>query len=500
MSTDSEEVHSRRTSGAVILALIVLAGILFGAWPSYRQTAMSGAAALMRPLAQRLHFQETALARFNTGPASRETLSTQSALACAARSMEFRFERLSIDPDLLREWTAEWKLTPAQKPVLLSMLLRELPEPAAIRNSALQKKMAETVLTMAIEGDHADPENGFYWLSEGLVLFHIGQSAPAIAALQQAQNCPRMDAGLKELNRSENALWHLDRKTWTLFAMPPRTWGLELQRPLQVLSHSLAQEERAALKKYNMERAIELTLMHLNLAARVAEIAWTPLDVATGHAMVVHALEPFWIVKAREPSLPQLQQNFLDLLEDQGDKLSASKSRGYWEAVAKREKACAAMQPTWRIIQQIASWKASVVLGCLMLQTISLLLTWVTIVMAAGVTSPKDIYVGSVFSPIEPVGAFPTLAFMVAPFLWGVSNWPAGGAYFMAGLAGSWLLWFLLLRLSSFPTTLAGWKEAVANVLVMNLMATVSTAVLLAAILEYRTRHLEIVLQRGWSL
>ena len=28
-----------------------------------------------------------------------------------------------------------------------------------------------------------------------------------------------------------------------------------------------------------------------------------------------------------------------------------------------------------------------------------------------------------------------------------------------AGLLGSWLLWFVLLRLHSFPTTLAGWKD-----------------------------------------
>lgn len=494
MSIDREDSSNGRPTGAVILALILMMAILAGAWPAYRQVTLAGVAALMRPLIQRLHGSEKA------GPGDRPARAAQSGLACTARSMEFRLQHLSFDSANLRDWVAEWKLTPPQNPVLLGMLLREMPETPGAKDSPAQKKLVNGLLELAVQGRQADAENGFYWLAEGLALYHIGQETAAIQAFKQIERCARVDAALHELNQSETALWRLERKPWTLFSSTPRIWGLELHRPLYLLSRALAQEERTALKKYNMERAVELGLLQLQLAARIAEMGWTPADVATARAMARRALEPFWVLKAGEPSFVQLQQNFLDLLEDQGDKATAARSHDCLEQIVRRERIYTAMQPTWRVIQQIATWKGSVVLGCLLLEAISVLLTWGTIAVATGGSRSTGIYVGLAPADDPAGGRAASLAFAIAPLFWTVSNWPAGGMYYLLSLLGSWLLWFILLHLRLPPPTIRGWKTAVANVLVMILTATAATTLLLAVVLEYRTRHLEAVLQGGWTL
>lgn len=477
-------------SGRWILVPLLLALALPLAWPAYRSCLLAAARLLAHGAAR-------------NGPGSkpsREDGPSAGGLAVAARSMEFRIQQYRIDPGLLRAWREEWKCGPAEKLLLTRLLLRQLPESAARESSPLQRRdLLQAILELTAEGRATQPEMGFYWLAEALALFYSGQEAPALAALRQAGRCPRLDAGLKDLNQAETALWQSDRKPWMILPPTPRAWGLRLERPLHTFSRSLALQQRALLQKYNIERAVDLGVIHLGLALQIAEMAWTPADLAIARSIATRAVEPFWTTKGVEPTPVQLEKNFVRSLEDQGDRLSASKVRHWFAMLAEQEAARTRSLPQWRDVQRLAGWNASTVLAGFLLQIASLTLVVGTVFFFSR-QSPHEF-------AAEKNGAHPSgscrkglaaLAFCAGPILATITGQSPGGTFFIVSLLGGWGSWWLVMTLRAPRLSLAAIRGSLAHSLLILTVAFVLTTTAMALVVQQREDRLRAIAERGW--
>ena len=502
-SRDAADGRKDQNGWFPIVVLVAIGAILLTAWPAYRSATRVGLMALIRPLLHNGGWLE----KGRVTPASidhpKVDSPAQGMLARYARSMEFRVQRFRMAPSLLHEWNAEWKPDAPQKIVMLSLLLRQLPGAAAQKDSAAQKNLADCILELMSEGRQTNPDNAFFQIAESLVRFYSEQEMATLDALKQDGPCARADAALRELNQSETELWSAEKKPWTLFAVTPRIWGIEFKRSLHVFSRMMASREKAALKKYNLERAVELSLLQLELAARIADASWTASDAATARAIANRAMEPFWTQKDVNPTASELEEHFASFLDDQGDKTLAGKFRFCMEQIVAREQSVSGVLPHWRRVQQLTSWNAPGLLGCLLLQTASLLLTWSTLALSTRSPAPPSLTShlpvphrrGSPFT-----SHFAMLAFSIAPLVWMISNWPAGGSYMMASLVGSWVLWWGILRTNHSPANPAPWRTSLAAVTVMMLTTTLLVTSALSLILEYHARHLNAMLQHGWLI
>ena len=478
--------------GFPIVCLVAVAGLFMFAWPAWQNTARTGVMALLRSLSHRGGW--IGLERFAFVPTDHpKTASSQGdRLARHARSMEFRIQHLGWDPALLRAWNSEWKLDASQKKVMLPMLLRQLPGAAAQKNPIARNNLADCIFELTAEGRRATPKNGFFRIAESLALFYLGQEKAAILALKQIERDVRMDAGLRELNDSEAVLWSSEKKPWTLFDVTPRNWGLDLHRPLYAFSRALASQEKNALQRYSFQQATELGMIHLDLAARVADAAWTASDVAVARAVANRAMEPFWVPINTIPTPRQVEEHFINFLEEQGDAMLMAGFRSCMERIAGRERAVSKGLPVWRRVQQLASWNAPGLLACLSLQTTSMLLVWLVLPRLSKIrVRPEN---NAVLIKIVPS----LLAFALVPAAWALGNWPSGGTHLVLTLGGGWLLWSLALQMSHSSPDPIPWRISLTAATIMMLTATLLTMTALSLILEFRERNLAVMLQNGW--
>lgn len=474
-----------RPAGIWIGALLAAAVVSAVLWPPFRSTALTGVHALVR-------------AAWRPAAETPPTRSPIEKLATQSRSMEFRVREFPVDPDLVRAWCDEWRCDATQKQILLMMLLRQLPQAASSEGPAAQRQsQIQAILNLSAEGRQAQPDNAFFRIADALAFFYSnsGQDpvpSSAQLALKDAMQTPRIGAGLRELNASEHALWGSERRPWTLLPVGHRNWGLGLEQALHMMSRGLSWKERELLQKYNIERAVELTLLHLGLAARLAEAGWTPADQAIARAMALRAMDPYSARNGFEPTPAQVESNFLGFLDDQGDRLSLSKANAWLAAISAQDTVMERRMILGRRAQALSAWNASAVLASLLLQTASLALGWVVIAWSVRRASAP---------PPSEAGArrnVAGLAFAIAPLFWAVTGWPAGAKHLLAGLALGWALWWGLMKLGHERVSLAAARSSLAHTLLSFSVATLLVTAAAAAALQFRQEQFQWMVNQGW--
>lgn len=453
-------------------------------WPAFRDALAAGASAAAAPVLRRAGVPPL------PGPRAPSRLvgarAPSDRLATLARRMEFRVRRYRVTPVLVQAWMVEWGCGPEEKLQLLRLLLGQLPEAAAKETPAPQRQdLLQCVLNLSAELRRADPGNGFPWLAESLALLHSGQEAPAMLALGEALRAGRADAGLRAVNASELAVWVQRLDPWILFPPMPRRWGLEAERPLHNLGRSLSLQQRTFLKKYNLERANELALTQLRVAALVAECGWTPGDLATARAAANRAMLPLWPERQAPPSDERLEQNFLSSLEDQGDRLGLAKARTWLGELGRRERSLRANLPAWRRMQQLSAWTAPSVLACMTVQAALTLGGW--FFLAAAPRTNRE--------PARARWAVGALAFAPAPIAWSVLGWPPGPSHLALGLLGSAALWAWWASVT--PGGFGAVRPKLAAAALGNLAALFSLAFLVACALQHQRAVLAPLLANG---
>lgn len=466
--------------------LALLGAGVAAAWPAFRDSLGAGGAAAVAPFLRCVGSTGVpgprATARLVGFPAPSDRIAT------LARRMEFRVHRYRVTPVLMQAWLVEWGCSPAEKLQFLRLLLGQLPEAAAKETPATQRQdLLQCVLNLSAELRRADPGNGFPWLAESLALLHSGQEAPAMLALGEALRSSRAEAGLRALNASELALWAQRQEPWALFPPMPRRWGLEAERPLQNLGRSLSLQQRTFLKKYNLERANELALLQLRLAAFLAECGWTPGDLAAARAAANRAMLPLWPAGHGAPSDDVLEKQFLASLEDQGDRLGLAKARAWLGELGRRERALRENLPAWRRMQRLAAWTAPGVLACLVAQSILTLAGW--FLLAASVRPGGE--------PPRARWAVGALAFAPAPIAWSVLGWPPGASFLLLGLLGSVVLWAWWASVT--PGGFGAARPKLAAAALANLAALFTLAFLAACALQHERSVLPDLLANGLS-
>ncbi len=482
-------------SGTECLAIVLLflLAIMMAAWPTCCISARAGFAALTRPFL-RINDPTSKPVPSNL---SKGVKSPADRAARLARSMEFRIQQYSIHPAMIKTWGTEWNLQPVDNLLLLRPLLNQLPgfspreTPVAQQNDLIQ-----TIFQTSADIRTIQPNNPIPSLAESLALFYTGQDLPSLNALRQSQIAGRISLGLPELNRSEYEVWRLEAHPYALFPLTPRTWDLGMEKTLHLYSRGLAVQERALLQKYNIERALDMAFLHLGLAGQIRDMGWGPADFAIARNITHRAMLPFWSQRGAEPTIPQLSENFIHFLEDQGDKLAPAKVRAILGDFDRQQAAIEKNLTTWRKIQLIGSWNASSVLSCLFLQTISLFLVWATITFSLS---------GSPYSPSDAPGTLlrfglSGIPFALPPIIWTFSGWPPGGTYLLAGLLGAWLLWGILLKYHQEAISLSEIRTVLAQGLVTMTLLTLLTIAGIAIIFQFRMNHLRAFLEHGWLI
>jgi hypothetical protein len=461
-----------RSVSFVIGSLILFFGcIVF--WPPFRLSSSVGLNAITRPFLKYFFPIETS----QVNP----QVLAKSELAKKARSMEFRLQQYSVTPDLLNSWCAEWKCTPTDKKILLSLMLRQLPEAVSGETPSAERiDLVQCIATLVTEGMKTEQDNAFYHLANGLLLFYTNQDEASLIALKESQSHARLDPGFKEINESEYILWRSETKADLLFPPMPRVWGLRLERPLHTWSRGLGLQERSQLQKYNLEKAVEIGLLHLGLAEQLSRMGLTSSDLFLSQAIKNRALEPFWSQKDVTPNSKQLEDNFVSFLEDQGDKISSAKAREWISAINKRQSDKINQLPRWRLIQSFSNWNISSILGSIFLQTASLLIVWATLLFYARVK-----HFSSSPSFLSKLG-FANIAFAIAPIAWMISGWPAGGNYMFLGAVLAWFVWFLLIYFSHSKLNSETLTFSISQGLVAMLTSTVLLTAIAAFAFQYR--------------
>ncbi len=423
MGSPLEPKKEKHPGETVLILLLAVYCITFFTWTPFRKVNELAFRTLLNPLRTYLP----------SGPQTEPPSTSSTKLAERARSMEFRIQEFRIHAASLETWLNEWKCSPLEEVTLLRFLLTQLPEAGTREAAAGQRKdvvQAITILSSRIR--KSQPDNAFSYLADALVLFYLGQDGQAIQALRQGQQGPHMNLGLDELNRSELSLWRQEKHGRSPFPVPPRHWNLDLERPLQALSRGLLIQEKTLLQKYNFERGIDLTMVHLGLAAQLSESAWNPSDFATAHAMARRALEPYWTAGPPYPDLQTLARNFYNFLDDQGDRLSSSKIKAWSENWESQQRSIKQNLRHWRRAQALAVWNVSSVASSVFLQTCSFLLVWLTLLLFPRPPSPSN--------PITRF-KFQSMTLFVIPILWAFLGWPPGTNYLIAGTCLTWLMW-----------------------------------------------------------
>ncbi|MCC7517611.1 MAG: hypothetical protein IT578_00335 [Verrucomicrobiae bacterium] len=481
-SSSSARAPSRfaRWYGSLLLLLAATAVV----WPAFRDAGFAGSAAAAAPFLRRIGIGKAAVPRASTQLLGDPAPSDR--LAALARRMEFRLRHYRVTPQLLRDWCAEWNCSSSEKLQLLRLMLGQLPEAAAKETPASQRQdVLQGVLDLSAELRRADPGNGFPWLAEALALLHSGQDAPAKLALDEALRAAHADAGLRAVNVSELAVWAARLDPWVLFPPMPRRWGLQAERPLLNLGRSLSLQQRAFLKKYNLERANDLAMTQLRLAVFLAECGWTPGDLAAARAAANRAMLPLWPSPTVAFSDELLERHFLSTLEDQGDRVNLAKARAWLADLGRREDALRRNLPTWRAMQRLSAWTAPSVLAALLAQAVLALGGWL---LLAATTRPAT-------GPVRARWAMGVLAFAPAPIVWSMLGWPPGASLLVVGLVGAFTLWAWWAS-----ATPGGFRAARAKLAVAALgtLAAFFTLILLAAAaVQYQRAVLPPLLRDG---
>lgn len=486
MDSDVPPTPTGPKLSAELLVVILVASLIapLAIWPAYRGAIAAGISGLTDPLLRAV----TGKPSSPSGSSRPETGSGK--LARQVRSMEFRVHTYQANSTTVQGWFREWDMGPLQQTAFLRIMLQRLPEAGAKESVPSQRQdILQMLFKLTAEARNAQPENGFLWLAEALSLFYSAQDEAALLALKQAQSCPKFDPGTWELNRSEYALWRDDIKSAVLLPKTPRTWSIDLDQPLHALSRSLVLQERALLQKYNIEKAMEITLVHLGLAMQIHKAAWTPADFACARGMCDRAIEPFY-KKDGLPSSAQLRENFIAVLDDQGDKGNMTRIRAWFGELDENEGILAQRLPKWRRIQSLAIWNASAVIGSLVIQTASILLAWITVVLSMRKeTNPVPI-------PIPP--AWLSCAFLLSPIAWTLSGWPAGATYLLLGLSAGWILWIFLFASNANPLSLGLVRKALTHGIITLTVTTLMTASVIAYFLQQRQEQVRSIMEQGW--
>lgn len=475
--------------GLCILFLLILFAALSATWPPYRYAVVGSFHALTHPWLKIFASEQTI----------KKVDLPEGKPSAQARSIEFRVQQYDVTPSLIEAWCAEWRCGSLQRNLILRLLLHQLPEMTARENDRTQRQdLIQSILSLTSEGRKEQPENGFYRLTEALAFFYAGQDTAAMASLKQIGNSRLMSAGLKELNDSENVLSQATLQPWILLPPTHRIWELQIERPLSVWSRAIALQERTLLQKYNIERALELGLLHLELGMRISEMAWTPFDQAVAQSIINRALEPFWNQKNMTLTPDQLEENFISFLEDQGDKLNAAKIRAWHSTLTARENVGAYMLSKWRHIQLLSRWNASSILASLFLQIISAIFVFGTLIFASippGNFSASD-HSSESLNPIR--SGLAAFAFVLGPIGWTILGWPIGGISQFVGLLGGWALWWGVITFTNPRPSMSTLKTSLAYSILTLLTVTVLTTVAIAEAIQYQQKYLHIIADHGW--
>lgn len=474
---------------AVVMFFLLLVGAV--AWPAARICARAGFLSLSRPFLSIRDFSRKAI------PSKLGSIdgNAQDRMARLAHSMEFRIRQYPVDSSVLKNWSYEWKLRPSDNLLLLRPLLAQLSSTSSRESDASRRNdLIQTILQVSADTRTAYPNNPIPSLAESLALFYSGQDALSLHALRQSQVAGKITLGLHELNQSENVLWHMEISPSSIFPVTPRSWNLDMERTLYLFSRSLALQERTLLQKYNIEKAVDITLLHLTLASQIRDIGWGPADFALAKGIAQRALLPYWKQKGGNPSLSQLGDHFARFLEDQGDPLAPARVRAILEDFKHQQIALEKNLSSWREIQGLGNWSPRGVLACLFLQTLSLLLAWITIVFFTGRPS-----ILSSRNP-EPISAFgfSGLPFALPPLVWAISNRPPGSVELIAGLLIAWAIWIVLLKAFYRSIDLLQIRSLLAQSMVTMNLFTLLFLMTLSFIFQSRADQLRLFLEHGW--
>lgn len=456
-----------RSLRILVVSFLVLFAVGCAVWPSFKLAARTSLNVITKPFVKVLfpNKKQGSLDSTNSGQLARN-----------ARSMEFRIQQYPVTPALLSSWCNEWNCKDTDKKILLTLLLRTLPEAVSSDTPSPDRvNLIQSMGQITQEGMKTQPNNAYYLLVNGLILFYTGQDAQAFDLLKQSQAMPTIDSGLKDLNQAENFLWINDTKLESIFPRMPQIWGLRLERPFHTWSRGLVLQERAYLQKYNIEKAVETTMVHLALAKQISDMAWTPFDFALSQAIKNRALDAYWTQKGGEPNSKQLEDNFLYFLEEQADKLAAAKARSWIEEINHREAEKLQKLPRWRLVQSFSSWNASGILASLYLQTVSLFIVWMTMTLSFRPSSADKVAAGP--------SLVPSMIFFAAPIAWMFSGWPVSGTLMLLGILITWLIWIFLLSLGNRNQKLGA--DQITLSVSYSLASILTSAVLVTAIAAY---------------
>ncbi len=206
--------------------------------------------------------------------------------------------------------------------LLACSLLRHFPSGDAKSPGVV--KAAALLDWVCARGLEKDPGNGYFAYCQAAKNCLLKNFDGALKLIRIANAMPGFNSYLLDVNRSQAVL----AAQGDLPGSSP--WqALDGPHPFNAMSQWLYETTRAAVKKYNQERALDFALLHLNLGEKEWWDASTIRQASAAEQICLRAMGSMSKNSSGSGEWAPLQNEFLEFLDDVGER---QKRNDYWES------------------------------------------------------------------------------------------------------------------------------------------------------------------------
>lgn len=175
------------------------------------------------------------------------------------------------------------------------------------------------------KGLEKDPGNSYFVYCQAAKAHLLKNFDEALKFIRVANGMPGFNSYLLDVNRSESGF------SLTQGDLPgTSSWcALDGPHPFNSMSLWLQEMTRAAAKKYNQERALDVALLHLNLGEKEWWDASTARQASAAEQICLRAMRSMSKQSSASGEWTPVQNEFLEFLDDIGER---QKRNDYWES------------------------------------------------------------------------------------------------------------------------------------------------------------------------
>jgi hypothetical protein len=164
-------------------------------------------------------------------------------------------------------------------------------------------------------GLQKDSGNSYFVYCQAARAFEGKKYEEMLKLLRAANSMPAFNSYVSDLNRSETLRSVEERE-----APGKNPWyGLDGTHPFNAMSQWLYENTRTAVKKYNQEKAVDIGLLHLNIAEKLWLDASSARQAAVGEQICLRALSSLSKQSFNSKDWVPLKREFLEFLDDIGE-------------------------------------------------------------------------------------------------------------------------------------------------------------------------------------